>query len=156
MPSPFKRAMNKAYRLLAYRDRSVHEIRAALKKKEFGEKTIEQVVEKLSGQGYLNDARFAVTYGTAVARRRKTGPAWVFNNLFKKGVARETAADAVEEIFSDEERLRKEIENWVERKLRSYKKELSPLRKKKKLFDFLLGKGFPPDSIFKVFDKWNI
>jgi len=156
MPSPFKRAMNRAYRLLAYRDRSVHEIRSALKKKEFDEKTIEQAVEKLSGQGYLNDDRFSRVYGKAVARRRKTGPAWVFNNLLRKGVARETVATAVEEIFSDKEQLQKEIDRWIERKLRSYKKELSPLRKKKKLFDFLLGKGFPPDSIFRSFDKWNI
>src|SRR5260370_704332 len=53
--------MNRAIRLLTYKPRSVKELRERLLEKVWAdEKTVDEVIEKLSSYGYLDDGQLAL------------------------------------------------------------------------------------------------
>lgn len=142
--------MNVAYRLLAYRDRSKGEIREALRKREYDSGTIENIVTQLTDLGYLDDEKFAKVYGGFLARNRKVGPNYILDKLCRKSIPKELAEAAVSEVFADKGETEDEIVSWIEKKLPKLKKDLTPIKRKKRLYDFLLAKGFMPESIFNA------
>ncbi|MEE8483043.1 MAG: RecX family transcriptional regulator [Nitrospinota bacterium] len=149
MPQSLARARNAAYRLLAYRDRSIFEIRTALKKKGFLNKEIENVIEKLTVDGYLDDSKFALNYGGSLLRNKKAGPRYVEHRLYVKGVEKELARKTVEGLFCDPDIQKREIMGWIEKKKKSFKKGLTPMQKKKRIYDFLVRRGFSFDLIMQ-------
>lgn len=60
-----------ALHYLSYRERTVVEVQRQLRKKEFDEAAIEQVVERLQSENLLNDARFA---GQWIQMRQSISP----------------------------------------------------------------------------------
>ncbi len=155
MSSHLKRGMNAAYRMLAYRDRSILEIRSALKKKDFEPATIEEVIGELTRKGYLDDKKFASVYGQSLARRKNVGPNYVNMRLLEKGVAGGTALEATDKIFENHKAMDETINRWIEKKVGKTKKNITPVQKKKKVYDFLLRKGFSHSDIFRALDRWN-
>lgn len=149
MPDDLKRALSVAYRLLAGRDRSVHEIRAALLKREFTEDTVEAVIRHLSEKRLLDDVKFAGLYAESLLRNKKVGPRYIEQALLKKGIHRATTENAVKAIFSDPYMQAREIGEWVERKSKQMKDTVSPQQGKKRIFDFLIRRGFSYDAIMK-------
>ncbi len=155
MAEELKRALNVAYRLLAGRDRSVYEIRSALLKKEFAPELAEEVVLVLSEKRLLDDTKFARLYAESLLRNRKAGPRYIEQAILKKGIARETAENTVAVIFADPYTQELEIAGWVERKTKSMKSGLTPMQKKKRIFNFLIRRGFSYDAIMKGIGKRN-
>ena len=147
--------MNVAYRLLARRDRSRFEIREALKKKDFEKNIIEEVISDLTEKGYLDDQKFAKVYGGSLARNRKVGPNYVMNKLIKKGVDRSLSHEAVAELFSDQEEIQNQLHSLIEKKMGRLKPDLSQIQIKKRLYDFLAGKGFGSDAIIKALNRYK-
>ena len=88
-------ALDLAYRHLAKRDRTEVEIRRHLAAKGVGEAVVNQAVDALEQQGYLDDARYARRF----AEDRRTLDAWgaerIEQRLLAVGVAPELVADAV-------------------------------------------------------------
>lgn len=145
--------MNAAYRLLAYRGRSVRELRDRLKQKEFSPDTISQVVEELTSLGYLDDEKFARDYGGSLARNKKVGPRYILQSLARKGVKREIARTAVSELFSDPADEEREIKKLVEEKSAVYKKSLTPLQKKKRIYNLLIRRGFSHHAVMQAISR---
>ena len=63
-----------AYRLLGQRAYSAHDLAAKLRGKGFTRHVVEQAVERLTTQGYLNDAKLAADM-TSRLQARGYGPA---------------------------------------------------------------------------------
>jgi len=147
------KAMNAAYRLLAYRDRSVNEIRERLKRKEFQPAVISRVVEELTTLGYLDDEKFATTYSESLVRNKKVGPRYILNGLAKKGVKKEIAQNAVNDLFDDPLAEEGEIKKLVEQKTSLYKRSLTPLQKKKRIYNFLIRRGFSYHAVMQVIGR---
>ncbi|MFQ5432914.1 MAG: regulatory protein RecX [Nitrospinota bacterium] len=145
--------MNAAVRLLAYRDRSVNEIRGRLKQKEFQPAVINRVVEELISYGYLNDEKFAKIYSESLARNKKVGPRYILNALAKKGIKRDIAQHAVSELFDDPAEEESKIKTLVEQKISGYKKSLTPLQKKKRIYNFLIRRGFSYYAVMQVIGR---
>ena len=55
-----KRARNRAFRYLSYRDRTEREMRTYLAGKDFSQPIVDQIVTYLKELGYLDDRRFAL------------------------------------------------------------------------------------------------
>lgn len=142
--------MNAAYRLLAYRDRSVNEIRDRLKQKEFQPAVISRVVDELTSLGYLDDEKFARTWSASLARNKKVGPRYILNALAKKGIKREVAQNAVDELFDEPSAEESKIRSLVEQKTSLYKRSLTPLQKKKRIYNFLIRRGFSYHAVMQV------
>jgi regulatory protein len=89
------RALDFAYRYLGRRDRTAAEMRRHLEAKRVEPSVIDEVVEELHVQGYLDDARYAQRF----AEDRRTLDGWGSERIERKlvsvGVSREDIAAAV-------------------------------------------------------------
>ncbi len=145
-----RRALAAAYRLLARRDRSEHELRGALEKRETPPDIIDAAVEYLRERRLVDDRKFAHARAQSLARNKKVGPRYLRDALKKSGIGETLIQEAVAETFSDPQRERNEIRALIEKKNKTMKKDATPLQRKKKLFDFLLRRGFSYDAVIKA------
>lgn len=93
--SSAERVMGDAYRLLGHRARSREELRRRLLAKDHDEHAVEDAMEKLSADGFLDDAAFARSY---VADKRNIGgwgDARIRRGLLELGVTTADADDAL-------------------------------------------------------------
>ena len=90
-----QRGLDRAFRYLSRRDRTVAEVRAHLLAKETAEDVVDEVVGELQVQGYLDDARYAQRF----AEDRRTLDGWGSERIERKlrslGVEREHVARAL-------------------------------------------------------------
>ena len=143
----FDRAIRAAYRFLAVRDRSERELRTMLAGKGLEKTETEAVLAKLREQGYLNDASFAERWARNLAVNRLLGNLRIEMSLREKGIpeapAREAIALARREI-GEEEALGRLIEGHLKGRKLSALDE----REKRRLFQRLVGRGFPAGLIY--------
>lgn len=137
-------------RLLARRDHSVQEIRTKLLDKGESAPALERAIGHLEHRRLLDDARFATTYARqkGCAGSKSWGPAKIRAALAKKGVEKsyieKAIADVLHQQIQDDE-LFKVARSVRARLLRT---EQGP-RRKKKLVDFLMRRGFPQHLVFE-------
>jgi regulatory protein len=97
------RALDLAFRYLGRRDRTVAEVRRHLEAKRVEPSVIEQVIEELHVQGYLDDARYAQRF----AEDRRALDGWGSERIERKlagaGVSRDDIAAAIAAQSGQEE-----------------------------------------------------
>lgn len=106
---------------------------------------IDEIVKKLKKYGYINDSLFAKTFIESRERSRQKGKLALKIELFKKGISKEIA-DSVIESQNEEDLAKKALGKKIERF-----RELDPLDFKKKVYSFLITRGFTFDTAKKVF-----
>ena len=94
----YKRARERALRLLALRSRSRAELRKKLAERDFTKAAIERVLENLGELGYLDDEAFAVNRARHLAVNRLYGDRKIEEQLREKGIDREAAKAAIREV----------------------------------------------------------
>jgi regulatory protein len=94
----YKRARERALRLLALRGRSRAELRKKLVERGFTKSAIDRVLENLGELGYLDDEAFAVNRARHLAVNRLYGNRKIEEKLREKGVEREAAQAAIREV----------------------------------------------------------
>jgi regulatory protein len=149
MPKPYDYALN----LLAARGYTVRNLRRKLEQKGFDKVESDDAVDRLMERGYLDDARYASEFarqrlvsGGASVRR-------VEQQLAQRGIARDvaksaTAAAAEEEGIDPAEA----IEKLATKKVASMA-DLEPLVKRRRLFGFLIRKGYDFDEVKRVVSR---
>ncbi len=141
-PKTFDRAVN----LLAFKPRSVRELRERLLEKDWtNEEIVEDVIEKLKFYGYLNDEQFASDIAASKLRQKPIGKRLLQQKLATKKLDRETVALALEKAFEDmpEPEL---IELAIAKRLR-LKGKPETREEVKKFYDYLLRQGFGYDLV---------
>ena len=94
--------MNRAIRLLTYKPRSVKELRERLLEKVWAdEKTVDEVIEKLSSYGYVDDGRLALDLAASKLRQKAVGKIRLRQSLIRKKLDKETIDQAVKQAFTD-------------------------------------------------------
>ena len=96
-----KRARKKAMRLLERMDRTEKGLKEKLTQAGFSGEAAEDAVSYVKEYGYINDQRYAENY--IFSRIREKSRQRIFQELYQKGVARETAEKAWETVFSLEQ-----------------------------------------------------
>ena len=94
----YKRARERALRLLALRGRSRAELRKKLAERDFSKSVIDRVLENLGALGYLDDEAFAVNRARHLAVNRLYGDRKIAEQLREKGVDPEPARAAIREV----------------------------------------------------------
>jgi len=97
------RATTTALNFLAYRPRSEGEIRTRLRKSQTPDEVIEQVLDRLRGWGYVDDADFARRWVENRAIHRPRGTRLLTQELRAKGIDADLGRAAIEEAALDEE-----------------------------------------------------
>lgn len=138
----FDRAVN----LLAFKQRSVAELRTRLLEKEWtNAEIVEEVIEKLAGYGYLNDAQFAKSFAASQIRQKPVGKRVLKQKLALKKLDKETVDEAIEKAFEDTPEA-EIIERAIEKRLR-IKGKPETREDSKKFYDYLLRQGFSYDLV---------
>ncbi len=133
----YARALQVAFRYLAFRPRSVSEVRKRLGR-EFAADTIERVVTALVGYRYLDDADFAVRWRESRERRRPRGAALLKSELRRKGVDDDLIDTALDGLDDSENAYRaglRKAERWIAKGV-----DRNVFRRK--MWDFLQRRGF--------------
>jgi regulatory protein len=143
------KATDSAIRLLTSRPRSVREIRDRLRRKEYGDETIDRVIERLREWRYIDDDAFARFWVENRESNRPRGRRLLEQELRMKGVERETVTNAIDEADIDERTGALEIARI---KLRSYRGEEEPVARRR-LGAFLARRGYGYDIVKPVLDE---
>jgi regulatory protein len=138
-----RRAREKALDLLSRAPHTVFSLRMKLLKRGNDSRIVDEVLEFLSDQGYLDDRDYAENWLRSRGERRPEGRTVLIARLLRKGVAREVAEEIVNRYCTPEV----ERENAI-RALEKLKRagETDPLKLKSKL----RARGFPFPLIRQV------
>ncbi len=147
--TPYERIMERAFRLLSYKPRSVAEMRSRLLEKDWAdEEIVNQVISRLEELGYLDDKQFATSYASSRLNVKPLGRTRLRRDLQRKKLSAETVEHALEEAFNaqSEEKL---IERAIDKRLRT-KGAPKTREDSKKLFDYLIRRGFSYDLVLRM------
>jgi len=147
---PKRSTYDRALDMLEARGRSVAELRRLLLRKGEPPEAVDAAIERLRASGLLDDANYArqltrsKALGAGLSKRR------IQQELTKRGVARELAADAIDAVFDEESIDEAEsIERVARKKLRTLTKLDAPTRRRR-LYGFLARRGYDADDITSV------
>jgi regulatory protein len=144
--------MNRAIRLLTYKPRSVKELRERLLEKVWAdEKTVDEVIEKLSSYGYVDDGRLALDLASSKLRQKAVGKIRLRQSLIRKKLDKETIDQAVEQAFTETPEAEL-IDRAIASRLKTRGKPESR-EDAKKFFDFLMRRGFNYELVREKMDK---
>lgn len=141
-----QKTFDRAVNLLAYKPRSVVELRARLMEKEWtNSQIVEEVLQKLESYGYLNDDQFAKDFAAAQLRGKPIGKRVLQQKLALKKLDKEIINQAVEATFEETPEA-EVIERAVAKRLR-LKGKPETREDTKKFYDYLLRQGFSYDLV---------
>lgn len=142
-----KSVYDQALTLLGFRARSVAELRRRLLEKGAPADEVEDVIQRLKDQKLLDDADFARQF----ARNKLVGPGAsrfrIVQELARKGISRELADHAVEELRTDDGIDSAHVIHRVAQKKWASLAQLDDFTRRRRLYAFLARRGFSPDEI---------
>lgn len=129
-----------AIRYLALRIRSTQEVRDYLKRKGF-EATSDKVIERLIGEGYLDDKDFVQRW-SEMRRQMLWSPRAIQGELMRKGIAKHLIDDCIEYD---------EVDGVIKQLI--VKKNRHHMYNREKLMRYLMSKGFSYSDIKPHLDR---
>ena len=141
----YRKALQYAFLLLRYRDRSEREIIQRLQRKGFTEEDGRRVSSYLKEQGFVNDAKFAEALKRTAVEHKQLGRRGVVHYLLAKGIPPEI----VEGISGDDEEYLEAAHTFVEKKVKQIP-GLDPFAAKRRLWAALSRKGYSSEIIGRV------
>ena len=129
-----RRAYNCAVSLLSRRDHSKNELLRKLNEKGFS-KGAAAALEKLEQGGYIDDERFCRLYASELVRLKGYGKRRVEQELYRKGVDRDTIYNVLEEISFDTDILSDIIK-------RKYLNKIADEKGRQRTFNALMRLGY--------------
>ncbi|MFA6216249.1 MAG: regulatory protein RecX [Candidatus Omnitrophota bacterium] len=145
-----RQAKRYAFLLLKFRQRSEQEIRQRLKKKQFPETVIQETVSFLKDKKFIDDGVFAREWiGSRI--KKPMGFRRLREELKRKGIDKEIIDSQLEEIKKgyDEKGIVAEV---ISNKLHSFKGQ-DAQKAKRRLYAYLLRRGFSPDIIIEAVNR---
>jgi regulatory protein len=150
----YKRARDRALRLLAVRGHSRAELRKKLAARGFTKSAVDRVLENLGELGYLDDEAFAVNRARHLAVNRLYGDRKIEAQLLEKGVSRESARSAVREV-REEFPETEGISRFAAKKLPGRSLESLDKKERLALARTLQGKGYHLGLILDYLGKYE-
>lgn len=143
-----KRARKRVLHLLEKMDRTESQLRIKLQQGFYPEDIIEDAIEYVKEYHYLDDIRYAKNF--VRNQKDKKSLRQIQIALCGKGINRELIQQALEEEYQQENE-QELIRKWMEKK--HYSSKAADLKEKRKMYQFLVRKGFQSDDILHVQDN---
>ena len=143
---------DRALDMLALRARSAADLRRSLVRKGEPTEHVDAAVARLLNAGFLDDASFARQFarsrvlGAGLSRRR------IATELARRGVARDIAGAAIDEVFGEEHVDEEATLERVARKKLGTLTRLDAFTQRRRLYAFLARRGYDADDIGRVVD----
>ena len=144
-------ALKFAMKLLDIRKRSVFEMKNRLRRKEFEEEIINEVIKELFEYGYLNDEEFAEAYINDRINFNPRGSFLVKKELREKGIAENIVNEKIKELFPEEKEMEL-AKKAAEKKKETLNKDLEKNKIYQKTGSYLQGKGYSAYIIREVLE----
>jgi regulatory protein len=138
----YQRALN----LLSRRDHTTVELKRKLAARGFSAESITAVIEQLAGQGYLDDRRFAERWTEAAISSGRGYGIRIMQELQKRGIPREAAADAVAAAVAEYPE-HDSLAAIVFKKFSAFDPASAPLKEKQRIYSYLQRRGFSIQAI---------
>lgn len=146
-----KNALQYAFRLLGYRDRSEKEVREKLAGKGFSEGVAEEALAYMKDQGFIDDKRVAGVFRRSVVEYRHLGRNGVRAYLIKKGID----ADIAEEAAGNEDEYLDAAKKLIQKKLKNMK-GCDSETVKRRLWGLLARRGFSGNTIYDLLKSYDL
>jgi len=143
-----------AQRALAQRAHARFDLRRRLLQKQHPPQAVDAALDRLSVVGLLDDARFAVDYAAAKARRGR-GPARLVRDLQSQGVDRRIAEEAVRTSLAAEDLDPTQAVRALAEKRSRQLAGLPAVVRKRRLVAFLVRRGFNGGEVRAVVESLN-
>lgn len=146
--SDIERAKSRAINYISGKLKTKYEVRLKLKEKDFTEDIIDEVIDILEKEEYLNDRLYCEVFIEDKKQLNGYGKNKIKSLLIQKGVSK-----SVFENFLDEFEYEEEFDNALKmgiKKLNLLSNEEDVFKKKQKLINYLAYRGFSFDVINDV------
>ncbi|TVQ51291.1 MAG: RecX family transcriptional regulator [Phycisphaerales bacterium] len=130
---------------LARRSYSRGDLAERLLKKDFPSELVDQVLDQLAEDGWLDDELFARQLAESILRQKPAGRRLLVQKLVQKRVDRELAERTAREVLSETDPV-EDATALVERRLQSMS-GLSRATRIRRLSGLLARRGFDPDTV---------
>ena len=146
-----KEAKDVALRFLSFRRRTEKQVQEKLQKKGFDEKTIKAAIDKLKEFDLINDLEFATAWVKDRLAFKPRGRKLLKQELWKKGIRKDIIEQVTEELCQDEDKSALELLEKIKKRY----KDLEPKVAKRRMFSFLLRRGFSYEATQKALSQIN-
>ncbi len=140
-----------AMKLLDRRACSERELAARLRRAGYPQRECAHAVSECRRMGFVNDGMLAADC-TGMMMARGSGSRMIRWKLRQRGLPPEAVSSALQEHADDEPEAARSA---LELKWRLLARESDPRRKREKALRFLLGRGFPPDLVRRVWEEFR-
>ncbi len=130
----------------AYQDRCHKEVTQKLKDMGMIPIAINEIISHLIQENYLNEERFAKSYARGKFNIKKWGKKRITNELKQRDISKYNINTALKEI--DEEDYINTLDLLVEKRIEAVK-EKNAQKKRKKIADYLLYRGWESHLIYE-------
>ncbi len=141
-------ALKKIMHYCAYQDRCTHEVTSKLKEFELSSQTIQEIIDQLIEDNFINDERFCKLYSISKFKHLKWGRLKIEMALKQKMLPHHLIEIGLAEI--DEEDYKKTILDLFHAKT---KNETISYEEKLKAMQYIASKGFEKDLILTCINK---
>lgn len=141
-----KEATIKLMQFCAYRDRSHREVEEKLKEMRMIPEACEQIIMRLMQEDFLNEERFARSFVRGKFRIKKWGRYKIKQELKAREISVPIIKLALTEI--NEDSYLQTLEELATKKL-ALIKETHPQKRRKKITDYLIGKGYESQLVYE-------
>ena len=145
-PFTVTEAMRKLERYCAYQERCHQEVSEKLREMRMIPAAMDTIITHLVENDFLNEERFSKAFARGKFHVKKWGRNRITRELKQRQVSRFNIAAALSEIKGDEY---SETLDVLARKRLGQLQEPHPLKKKRKLADYLLYRGWEPDLVYE-------
>src|ERR1044071_1061403 len=140
-------ALAKIYRYCAYQERSHSEVKDKLFGFGLPSDEVDQILSRLITEGFVNEERFAKAFAGGKFRMQKWGRIKIENELNALGLSRNFIKRGMTEISDDD--YKKTLHQLLEKKNKLVT-ESDPFKKRNKLAQFAIGRGFEPELVWRI------
>jgi regulatory protein len=142
------RAKQLAYRLLAYRSQTSHELRDRLHRRGHTAVVIGEVLRQLEAEGYIDDRKFARDWARYRLQGKPLGRRRLFWELQRRGIPRESLEEVLREVYAEFDEVM--LAEQAARKRLGARNLPTTTREYRRFVHYLMGLGFDADTIAVV------
>jgi len=149
-PSDFETLFTRLTRYCAYQDRCKRDVEMKMQGWQVSKKLAEQLILKLTNEGFVDDLRFASSFVRGKFRINKWGKQRIVYELRARSIDEQLIREALEEI--DEASYMDSIRALIHKK----NLEIKPgktLNKRDKIINFVVGKGYEIDLVLRMMNE---
>ena len=143
----------KAFSFIGRRHHSAFEIRTKLRQKKYDNNLIEEIINDLTENKYIDDLEFARLFSDENIRLKLWGGKKIKGELIKRGVSQEIISKVLNEKFP----AGNDFDNALDLARRKYKslqkRNLEDIKLRQKLYTFLSSRGYDYETSKVAVDK---